>query len=65
MNSLTQVVLINLLICQGGYGQPQCAYYRACLAEYGIRLTKDGRRMRKIIIERQEVTWKNKCAKKQ
>lgn len=47
-----RVVLVNPLVCHGGYGQPQCEYYRECLKDHGIRLTKDGKRMRKILIVR-------------
>ena len=46
------VVLHGALVCCGGFGVERCKYYEDCLKDFGIRLSKNGRRIR---IKRKEI----------
>ena len=46
------VVLRGTLVCCGGFGVERCKYYEDCLKDFGIRLSKNGRRIR---IKRKEI----------
>ena len=40
------VVLHGALVCCGGFGVLRCKFYEVCLKDYGIRLSKSGRRIK-------------------
>jgi hypothetical protein len=40
------VVLHGALLCCGGLGVERCKHYETCLNDHGIRLSKNGRRIR-------------------
>ncbi len=41
-----KVVLHGAIVCSGGFGVDRCQYYQECLANCGIKLSKNGRRIR-------------------